>query len=74
MVNLPNIRDRLMAHAPPELPPPAGERRAAVAVILREQHNGPEILFIRRAERNGDPWSGHMAFPGGHVDDTDASL
>ena len=74
MVNLPNIRDRLMAHAPPALPPPAGERRAAVAVILREQHNGPEILFIRRAERNGDPWSGHMAFPGGHVDDTDASL
>ena len=74
MVNLPNIRNRLQAHAPPALPPPAGERRAAVAVILREQHNGPEILFIRRAERNGDPWSGHMAFPGGHVDDTDASL
>lgn len=24
-----------------------------------------EILFIRRAEREGDPWSGHIAFPGG---------
>ncbi|KAH8554149.1 NUDIX hydrolase domain-like protein [Umbelopsis sp. PMI_123] len=25
----------------------------------------PEILYIRRAKRSGDPWSGDMAFPGG---------
>jgi 8-oxo-dGTP pyrophosphatase MutT (NUDIX family) len=24
--------------------------------------------MIRRAEREGDPWSGHMAFPGGRKD------
>jgi 8-oxo-dGTP pyrophosphatase MutT (NUDIX family) len=36
---------------------------AAVAVVLAAE---PEsVLFIRRAERAGDPWSGHMALPGG---------
>ena len=28
--------------------------------------------MIKRAEREGDPWSGHMAFPGGRMDKTDA--
>ena len=32
-----------------------------------------ELLFIRRSEREGDPWSGHVAFPGGRrsADDPD---
>lgn len=46
-------------------------RRAAVAIVLREGAEGPEVLMIRRAERSGDPWSGHMAFPGGLVDPCD---
>lgn len=29
------------------------------------------MLLIRRAERAGDPWSGHMAFPGGHKESDD---
>lgn len=33
-----------------------------------------EILFIKRAERAGDPWSGHLAFPGGRADKRDATL
>jgi 8-oxo-dGTP pyrophosphatase MutT (NUDIX family) len=41
--------------------------RAAVAVILRERGQQVELLFIERASRAGDPWSGHMAFPGGRV-------
>jgi len=28
--------------------------------------------MIKRAEREGDPWSGHMAFPGGRKDPGDA--
>ena len=45
------------------------ERRASVALVLREgSAHGPEILFIERAEKHGDPWSGHMAFPGGRVE------
>lgn len=40
-------------------------RPAAVAVVF-----GPddELLLIRRAERTGDPWSGHVGLPGGHVE------
>ena len=49
-----------------------GTRRAAVAVVLHEGGQHPEVLFIERARRLGDPWSGHMAFPGGRVDRSDA--
>jgi 8-oxo-dGTP pyrophosphatase MutT (NUDIX family) len=51
-----------------------GERWAAVAALLRETPSGPEVLFIRRAEHPGDPWSGHMAFPGGRRDPEDPDL
>jgi 8-oxo-dGTP pyrophosphatase MutT (NUDIX family) len=47
---------------------------AAVATVLREGPGSAEALFIRRAERDGDPWSGDIAFPGGRHDDKDASL
>jgi 8-oxo-dGTP pyrophosphatase MutT (NUDIX family) len=47
-------------------------------MILRERNYGGErvtdLLFIRRAEKPGDPWSGHMAFPGGHIEPSDGSL
>lgn len=49
-------------------------RRAAVALILREAHAGLELLFIRRAEFAGDPWSGQVAFPGGRHEPQDHSL
>jgi 8-oxo-dGTP pyrophosphatase MutT (NUDIX family) len=48
-------------------------RRSAVAVILRERQHGIEALMIKRAERKGDPWSGHMAFPGGRAEVQDIS-
>jgi len=51
-----------------------GSGWAAVAAVLRERARGPEVLFIRRAEHPRDPWSGHMAFPGGRRDPTDPSL
>lgn len=51
----------------------AGAQRAAVAVVLAR---GPEpaILFVKRAARAGDPWSGQMALPGGHQSPSDGSL
>lgn len=51
--------------------PPTVTRRAAVAIVV-----GPdtETLFIRRATREGDPWSGDMAFPGGREHPEDPSL
>jgi 8-oxo-dGTP pyrophosphatase MutT (NUDIX family) len=49
-------------------------RRAAVAVILRDGAEGAEVLLIRRAARRGDPWSGHVALPGGVASADDADL
>jgi 8-oxo-dGTP pyrophosphatase MutT (NUDIX family) len=68
--SLADIRSALAAHTPREID---GRRRAAVAVVLHEATTGPEVLFIERAERLGDPWSGHMAFPGGRVDPGDVT-
>lgn len=45
-----------------------GRTRAAVAMILREVPDDLEILFIERATDVRDPWSGHLAFPGGKVE------
>ncbi len=46
-------------------------KRSAVAIILRAGEDGAEVLMIKRAEREGDPWSGHMAFPGGRMETDD---
>ncbi|MBT3458112.1 MAG: NUDIX domain-containing protein, partial [Halieaceae bacterium] len=46
-------------------------RRAAVAIVLHEADGELCLLMIRRAQREGDPWSGHMAFPGGRRDPDD---
>ena len=49
--------------------------RAAVALIIRfRDPDSPEILLIRRAEYEGDPWSGHVALPGGRQERGDANL
>lgn len=48
--------------------------RAAVALVLREGSAGLEILFIRRAEKDDDPWSGQIGFPGGRAEPDDADL
>lgn len=39
---------------------------AAVAVIINPNDRGGSVLLIKRVERLGDPWSGQVAFPGGH--------
>jgi 8-oxo-dGTP pyrophosphatase MutT (NUDIX family) len=45
---------------------------AAVAIILAPDPDA--LLLIRRAERTGDPWSGHMALPGGRREPQDVDL
>ena len=47
--------------------------QAAVAVILRPGQADLELLFIQRSTRQGDPWSGHLAFPGGRREPQDPS-
>ncbi len=46
-------------------------KRSSVAMILQVRDGELHILMIKRAEREGDPWSGHMAFPGGRMDPED---
>ncbi len=51
------------------------ELRAAVLAIVRERDaTGRELLLIKRADHAGDPWSGHVALPGGREEPSDASL
>ena len=48
---------------------------AAVAIVLRPGEGGElELLLIKRAEFEGDPWSGHVALPGGRREPGDHSL
>jgi 8-oxo-dGTP pyrophosphatase MutT (NUDIX family) len=70
MPQLAEIRLALSRHEP-EVLPAVARNHAAVALVLREANRGPEVLFIERARREGDPWSGHMAFPGGRIEPHD---
>ncbi|HTK49110.1 MAG TPA: CoA pyrophosphatase [Gemmatimonadaceae bacterium] len=50
-------------------------RRAAILLALRSRADGePELLMIKRAEAAGDPWSGHIACPGGRMEPGDGDL
>jgi 8-oxo-dGTP pyrophosphatase MutT (NUDIX family) len=75
MHTLKHIREALAKSSPAVHSDEPGSR-AAVAIILREPVEGwgAEVLFIQRAEDPRDPWSGHMAFPGGRKDDGDVDL
>ncbi len=59
---------------PRELPFRRRLTRAAVALVYRQTEDaGAELLFIQRARREGDPWSGDMGFPGGRMQPEDAT-
>ena len=65
------IETRLSDHNPQRKRWRRLRKRSAVAMILRVRDGELHILMIKRAEREGDPWSGHMAFPGGRMDKVD---
>ena len=71
MLTVESFRAALGDYQPHLLPDVEGQTRAAVAAMLRPGEGGAEFLFIHRAEDPRDPWSGHMAFPGGRVDSGD---
>jgi len=55
---------------------PEGDEILLAAVVLLFRCNDEkrlELLMIHRSEHPGDPWSGHMAFPGGRIDPEDDS-
>jgi 8-oxo-dGTP pyrophosphatase MutT (NUDIX family) len=69
---LDRLRERLASHQPWTDPDAEALRWAAVAVVLAPAPDA--VLLIRRAERVGDPWSGHMALPGGRREPSDDDL
>ncbi len=54
-------------------PSPAGRKEAAVALIIRPRE-ALDVLLIKRAVHERDPWSGHMALPGGRWEPGDPGL
>lgn len=48
--------------------------QAAVTIILRAEQTEAQALIIKRAEHPNDPWSGHLALPGGRADAVDDDL
>ena len=53
--------------------PREGHTQAAVALVLRVADD-LELLLIKRAKSVRDPWSGHVALPGGRRDPSDSIL
>jgi len=67
---------RSLAEHPPRTVVWDGQARlAAILLALRARSDGePELLMIKRAEAEGDPWSGHVACPGGRMEPEDRDL
>ena len=74
MTTLAAARIKLRDYRPTEIPFEQGMIAAAVAVMLHDGDEGLETLFIHRAVRVGDTWSGQIAFPGGRREPTDPDL
>lgn len=68
---LARLRERLATYSP-NTDDDASLLWAAVAIVLTPDPDA--ILLIRRADRIGDPWSGHMALPGGRCEPGDEDL
>lgn len=67
-----SIAQALAAAQPHKLPERHHKRRSAVAVVVdHDSMQNASLLLIRRAQHERDPWSGHMAFPGGRYEQHD---
>jgi 8-oxo-dGTP pyrophosphatase MutT (NUDIX family) len=66
------IAEKLMDRENGTAPQSAGRTPAAVAMILYQGVDDLEVLFIQRASHDLDPWSGHIAFPGGKLEEGEA--
>lgn len=67
------LRRRLAARRPYRAPRSEPLFEAGVTLVLRAADE-VELLLIERVERAGDPWSGHMALPGGRREPADRDL
>jgi 8-oxo-dGTP pyrophosphatase MutT (NUDIX family) len=74
--DLARLAVRLASHRGRTIELEGAMRYAAIALVLRpnEDAGGSDLLMIKRAEVERDPWSGHVACPGGRMDPTDRDL
>src|ERR1700709_371645 len=70
--SLEQIREALSRHQPTLVPGEPDHAEAAVALVLAGTGNDLSLAAIRRAEHPLDPWSGHMALPGGRASAEDS--
>jgi 8-oxo-dGTP pyrophosphatase MutT (NUDIX family) len=54
-----------LAASPPRDDLPGGAMRASVCVVVAGPPSAPSLCLIRRARWAADPWSEHIALPGG---------
>jgi len=78
LISIDTLTTRLQHYSARRLPGRNWVARCGVILLIAEHgisgdSSAPALLLMRRAERKGDPWSGHVSFPGGRVDPTDAS-
>lgn len=70
------LREALASYVSDPDDPPVRRKdtlQAAVSLVVRGGRE-LEILFIKRSRHPGDPWSGHVALPGGRREDSDPTL
>ncbi len=72
------IAAALQGHPARRIPGRRWVRRCGVVLLLADSdpnasRDEPVVLMMKRAELDGDPWSGHVSFPGGRVARDDAS-
>ena len=74
MLTVGDIRTAFGRRRGPDSTPPFTPewRNASVAMALAGEGDAIEACFILRTERDGDPWSGQVAFPGGRAEPDDA--
>jgi len=74
LIDLNTVRLCLSRHSPRRITEAGTDQAAVAAVLVDLGADAPDILLIKRAKRDDDPWSGQMAFPGGRRESDDANL
>ena len=74
MLDVNTVQRRLSQHSPRRIAEIGTAEAAVAAILVGSGTTSPDLLLIKRAKRDDDPWSGQMAFPGGRRDLGDANL
>jgi 8-oxo-dGTP pyrophosphatase MutT (NUDIX family) len=73
-LTLAHVERALAGYSPSNVPDVLVKTRCAVAALLRYEREVPDVLLMKRVDRSGDRWSGHVSFPGGRAEATDRDI